>query len=261
MIPTLEDIIRMLLEGSCTPEQARAWLQAHEDLNREVEGAAALHQMTLYRGHVVLNTLQRMFAQDDRWGKDRTYPSFDVGLQADADIAPSFINGFYAIPTGVNARRITEARANLGELAWMDILVEEVAKLPEAYENETLLRDHLLDVAAVAMQWAQKLTRIEVTLNTTVDGLPGAQIKTTIPDQPLDMETEVMMRNELSTDDQVPTVTAYEVYFNGKRMEDIIAIDAREAGRIAAVTHGNGTYMIYEPGRAPKECTDVEAQG
>jgi hypothetical protein len=30
MMPTLEDIIRMLLSGECTPDQARSWLEAHE---------------------------------------------------------------------------------------------------------------------------------------------------------------------------------------------------------------------------------------
>lgn len=35
MIPTLEDIIRMLARGECTAEQALRWLAAHEGSNAE----------------------------------------------------------------------------------------------------------------------------------------------------------------------------------------------------------------------------------
>lgn len=35
MIPTLEDIIRMLIAGECSPSQATAWLKAHEELDAE----------------------------------------------------------------------------------------------------------------------------------------------------------------------------------------------------------------------------------
>lgn len=35
MIPTVEDIIRMLASGDCTPAQALAWLAQHEALEAE----------------------------------------------------------------------------------------------------------------------------------------------------------------------------------------------------------------------------------
>jgi hypothetical protein len=35
MIPTLEEIIRMLIAGECSPSQATAWLKQHEGLAAE----------------------------------------------------------------------------------------------------------------------------------------------------------------------------------------------------------------------------------
>jgi hypothetical protein len=37
MIPTLEEIIRMLIAGECSPSQATAWLKQHEGLAAERE--------------------------------------------------------------------------------------------------------------------------------------------------------------------------------------------------------------------------------
>lgn len=154
MIPVLEDIIRGLLNGTMTPEQAKFYLEQHEQLQAEVD---ALTDVPYARGLVTLDVLRKCIEQDERWGP-RQYPSFDAGLVASADTGPFSIAGFYEVVNAKRARLLTDNQALNNELSWMTILVEELTKLTEKHEDVPALRAQLIDVAGVAVQWATQLT-------------------------------------------------------------------------------------------------------
>ncbi|QKW95591.1 hypothetical protein AXL3_53 [Stenotrophomonas phage vB_SmaS-AXL_3] len=154
MIPTLDDIIRGLLNGTMTPEQAMFYLEQHEKLQAEVDG---LGDVPYARGAVTIDVLKKCAQQDRRWGL-REYPSFNVGMTSNADIGPNQLAGFHEVVAPVRARLLTQTQDDQGELSWMTILVEEVAKLVDFYEKPEELRAQLIDVAGVATQWAAQLT-------------------------------------------------------------------------------------------------------
>ena len=154
MIPTLDDIIRGLLNGTMTHEQAKFYLEQHEKLQAEVDGLA---DVPYARGAVTIDVLKKCVEQDRRWGP-RRYPSFDVGMTGNADIGPNQLAGFHEVVVPARARLLTEIQSGDGQLSWMTILVEEVSKLCEKYEQPQALRDQLIDVAGVAVQWASQLT-------------------------------------------------------------------------------------------------------
>lgn len=153
MIPTLIDIIRGLLDGSISHEQARLWLAQHEALQDDGE---SLGDVPYERARTVMDVLIKCVAQDDRWGP-RRYPSFNPVLTANADVVSSGVAQYHGIMDPKHARLFTQNEDNNRELSWMAILVEEVAKLTERGTPEAV-RDQLIDVAGVAVQWAQQLT-------------------------------------------------------------------------------------------------------
>lgn len=177
MIPVLEDIIRGLLNGTMTPEQAKFYLEQHERLQAEVD---ALTDVSYARARCLLDTLRKCEEQDQRWGP-RQYPSFDETLTVLADTGQFELAGRYGIPNARKARLMT-AEANAFErLSWMDILVEEVAKTTEKHEDQVALRAQLIDVAGVAVQWAAQLTPDPVvTIKANTDGTITAEID--VPD-------------------------------------------------------------------------------
>lgn len=165
MIPTLEDIIRGLLNGTMTPELAAHWLKCHEDLQAEMDDA--LGAVPLLRAQCLVNVIRKCDEQDQRWGP-RTYPSFHPELLASADTTYLELSSHHGITTPRSARLETAAQDSFGELSWMTIIVEEVAKLCEKYENQQALREQLIDVAGVAVQWAAQLTEEPVYLEAAV---------------------------------------------------------------------------------------------
>jgi len=152
MIPVLEDIIRGLLNGTMTPEQAKFYLEQHERLQAEVD---AVSQVPFQRAQCLVDVIKKCEEQDLRWGR-REYPSFDAQLQGCADTTPRDLAGYHEIPDPKRARLTTDSRGS--ELAWLDVLVEEVSKTTEHHDNRQALRDQLIDVAGVALQWAAQLT-------------------------------------------------------------------------------------------------------
>src|SRR3546814_5774957 len=154
MIPTLDDIIRGLLNGTMTPEQAKFYLEQHEKLQAEVDG---LGDVPYARGAVTIDVLKKCAQQDRRWGP-RQYPSFNPAMTANADIGPNQLADFHEVVAPVRARLLTQTQDDQGELSWMTILVEEVSKLADKYEKPDDLREQLIDVAGVAVQWASQLT-------------------------------------------------------------------------------------------------------
>lgn len=154
MIPVLEDIIRGLLDGTMSPEEAKFYLDAHERLQNGVDSLA---DVPYVRGVVTLEVLEKCFAQDRQWGA-RTYPSFNTAIMSNADLGQYAVAGYHEVVNAQRARLLTANQNATGELSWMTILVEEVAKLTEKYESPQQVREQLIDVAGVAIQWAAALT-------------------------------------------------------------------------------------------------------
>jgi hypothetical protein len=152
MIPVLEDIIRGLLNGTMTPEQAKFYLEQHEKLQAEVDAVA---EVPFLRATCLVDLIKKCDEQDKRWGA-REYSSFDRALSANADVGPIDLACYHEIPNPRRARLTTNSRGE--NLAWIDILVEEVAKTTEHHDNTLSLRAQLIDVAGVAIQWASQLT-------------------------------------------------------------------------------------------------------
>jgi hypothetical protein len=158
MIPTLSDIIKMLLAGECTPVQAQLWLAEHQKLQDEFD---ALEDVPPGLSRVMLDALKKRFAQDDRWGALDTYQhaSFDPTLlaSADTDSDSKILAAAHCVPAPYAARAATRIAAATGELSWMLLLVEEVSKLTEHHSNQAALREQCIDVAGVALAWAEAL--------------------------------------------------------------------------------------------------------
>lgn len=159
MIPTLIDIVRGLLNGTMTHEEADRYLLAHLELQAEAD---ELQVDSYERARSLCDIIKRCNEQDQRWG-ERTYPSFNPAMVASADTSIAGLANTHGQLTPEKARWLREVRAGDNELSWMDILSCEVAKLCERYEDQVKLRDQLLDVAAVAVQWAAALTVAEDT--------------------------------------------------------------------------------------------------
>lgn len=69
-------------------------------------------------------------------------------------------------PSSTRARLTVEQLAAAGELAWADILLEEVCEANEEDQDPAALRAELIQVAAVAMRWVDAIdhrARAEVT--------------------------------------------------------------------------------------------------
>lgn len=192
MIPVLEDIIRGLLDDTITPEQARYYLKCHEDLQAEVDSVS---DVPYARVRCLVDVIKKCEDQDLRWGP-RTYPSFNAQLAACADTTPTDLAGYHEIPNPRRARLTTAARGE--ELAWLDILVEEVCKLCEKYEDQKALRDQLIDVAGVAIQWAAQLTQdpqIDLEFTDNADGAVSMTAHVTV-----DPDHEGPHRGPVATD-------------------------------------------------------------
>lgn len=106
--------------------------------------------------------------QQDKWG-EQSHPN--IGTQL-VGFDPVTVARFYHLPTAQEAKLRTDIRARRGEVAWADILIEEVAEAIEAaayyddavhtagFEQSTaraMVVAELVQVAAVAVQWAEKL--------------------------------------------------------------------------------------------------------
>lgn len=169
MIPTLEDIIRGLLDGTMTHEAASAYLAEHERLQAHVDNMQAPRYEVAAS---VLNMIERCREQDRRWGL-RGYPSFNMAMVSSADTSVAGLANTHGVLPPDKAKWLCEVRAADGDLSWMDILASEVAKLVGKYEDAQALRDQLLDVGAVAMQWAARLMKVELVVFADHEG-PGA---------------------------------------------------------------------------------------
>ena len=93
--------------------------------------------------------------QEVKWG-EQNHPDFSPAL--DHVVSPVERSHFYSLPSATLARIRCQYKAELGDLAYMDILLEEVCELLEA-KDKAELRTELIQVAAVAVDWAEKIDR------------------------------------------------------------------------------------------------------
>jgi AcrR family transcriptional regulator len=96
--------------------------------------------------------------QDAKWGQqnhpDGTGPHDDPLTFVHAWTNP----GSHAINYATAAKHATDARAHRGTVTWSDILLEEVFEA-HAESNPAKLRVELVQIAAVAQQWAEEIDR------------------------------------------------------------------------------------------------------
>lgn len=107
------------------------------------------------------DAVDEMGRQDDKWGANRVLP-YGTG----SDIAPlrsvyDFAEAALGIATAEElADASKESNADLakrfGKIAWMDILLEEVFEAG-AESNPDRLREELVQVAAVALNWVKAI--------------------------------------------------------------------------------------------------------
>lgn len=86
-------------------------------------------------------------AQDTKWG-----------VQNHPDIYQSL---YYPIESAERARALTNVRSAAKQISYADILLEEVAEAIEAAMegDKNALIDELVQVAAVAVAWVEKIDR------------------------------------------------------------------------------------------------------
>lgn len=65
----------------------------------------------------------------------------------------------FRLPSPASARDQCDHNARMGDLAWGDILVEEVAEAVGAAHDPAALRAELIQVAAVAVAWVEAIDR------------------------------------------------------------------------------------------------------
>lgn len=114
--------------------------------------------------------------QQEKWG-EQNHPGIDVddvqlfhecaARFADLATPESFVEHVakrLGIPTATDARGVLQRLASAGKATWAHILLEEFAEAVEAAALAAIdkgsiehLRTELVQVAAVAVQWAEKL--------------------------------------------------------------------------------------------------------
>src|SRR4051794_1223245 len=92
---------------------------------------------------VLQEVLAERIRQDEKWG-EQNHPD-GTAITGDDERA-------------VNARHVCQALASIGQGSWRDILWEEVAEA-FAEKDPAALRAELLQVAAVAVNWAEAIDR------------------------------------------------------------------------------------------------------
>lgn len=119
---------------------------------------------------VISDVLAERLRQDLKWG-EQNHPNVDPAL-IEYQASLSRVAEDYEIPTADRAKALCQLAASGRGCTWAHILIEEVAEAIEAaaihdkavHADAVLapglrmaLRDELIQVAAVAVQWAEKL--------------------------------------------------------------------------------------------------------
>lgn len=99
--------------------------------------------------------------QDVYWG-EQNHPDADpVLLTREGGVTAQRLAEEHGIPTGTRARAQCQTYAERGEANFMAILVEELGEACDeiAQGDTAALREELIQVAAVAVQWVEAIDR------------------------------------------------------------------------------------------------------
>lgn len=98
--------------------------------------------------------------QEKKWG-EQNHPDFDRALlERRGGCTPERMAEEYDLPTEAQAKRACEAAFKHGDGTYAHILVEEVAEVVgTCNDGKSKLRAELIQVAAVAVAWVEKLDR------------------------------------------------------------------------------------------------------
>ena len=106
--------------------------------------------------------------QVQKWGDEDNFdlPPISFKFNDPGSVAAQILG----VPHMTDAREACEANADAGQQDWGSVIVEELAEVVEAAgrQNEVDLYSELIQLAAVAVSWAEALLRRPM----TVDGLP-----------------------------------------------------------------------------------------
>ncbi|QDM57120.1 hypothetical protein SEA_WHACK_57 [Rhodococcus phage Whack] len=145
------------------PEKAKAFLDAYTP---PVNPSPAAH-VTTETGYRTVHTTvltevaEERVRQDAKWG-EQNHPDVDqVLMTREGGVSPSRMAEHYEIPTAGRAKFLCDQAANFGQVTYAHILIEEVAEVVEAATRASVteLRTELIQVAAVAVAWVEKLER------------------------------------------------------------------------------------------------------
>lgn len=155
MIPTMEDIIRGLLDGTMTHAEAAKWLAQHQRMQEELDGS----DVSPTTAQVLLDLIRERGAQDKKWG-EQNHASFDPVLSSwDGGAPAERMANEYEIPGEARAKFLCQKAFAEGQGTWMHILVEEIAEACGSYDKPDKLREELVQVAAVVVAWIEMLDR------------------------------------------------------------------------------------------------------
>lgn len=129
-------------------------------------------------GHELLEVMLERIAQHRKWGEQNHPNAVDLatvqafGPPRDTDAAAQTVLRSYGIPSSDEARAMCNGAAKGGHVTWLHILLEEVCEAadvaavadfadfaPTRRERLEELRVELLQVAAVAVAWAEAVNR------------------------------------------------------------------------------------------------------
>lgn len=127
-------------------DDLEGWYYDH--LSEQVSYAAQYASMCTKDGATVCEAVQERRRQDLKWG-GQNHPNTRKGILT-KDYRQLYMN---------RVREIYEGAHRSGNLTWMDVLLEEVAEVAEEADlgYSQNLYEELVQVAAVALQWAEKV--------------------------------------------------------------------------------------------------------
>lgn len=98
--------------------------------------------------------------QEKKWGQQNHPSIISPGPEIPLPVKDTFQRYGLDASDAAGFKRVTDVAAEDGNLTYADILMEEVAEAIEAaVESEELLREELIQVAAVAVAWIEAIDR------------------------------------------------------------------------------------------------------
>ncbi|HEY0820978.1 MAG TPA: hypothetical protein VGD46_19485 [Rhizobacter sp.] len=149
-------------DGHTTDEKYARLTQLREPREPALQLIANEHSPHWLRGcHTVLyQVLAERRRQELRWG-EQNHPDFALQPlgRSRQMLIPTLIQGEYGICSARRAKDRCEYAHRHGFGSYGHILIEEVAEACEETDNQAKLRTELVQVAAVAVGWVEKIDR------------------------------------------------------------------------------------------------------